>query len=278
MAADSLSRCTVGIVGLGLIGGSLALALRPKVRRVVGIDPDPAARRIARRRHAVHKASADLGALANCDLVVVAAPQAKVAAVCARAARRMRPGATLVEVSSVKGPVVERLGSIAAHVNIVCAHPMAGTEHSGMENAVAGLFKGRPFVLLPARVRDRTALALARQLPRALGARALWMLDAAEHDALGARLIHLPHLLAYALVAIAKDTRMAGPSFRSATRVARSLPRMAAEMLHANRREIRRALPAFARELRRLARLLDSPKRLQAVLAGLRRLDDRGRL
>lgn len=271
MARQSiLSRATVGIVGLGLIGGSFALALRPRVRRLIGVDPNAAARRTALRRRAVHEATADLGRLSRCDAVIIAAPQSKVPAVCVRAARRMRSGATLFEVASVKGPVAGKLGSIPRHVNVISAHPMAGTEHAGIANASAALFEGRPLVLIPVRVADRPALALARELAVAVGARERWMLDPARHDDQAARLIHLPHLIAYALASLEADRSLAGPSYRGATRVARSLPRMVAEMLHANRAALRRCLPGFGRELRRLARLLDSPRRLEAALAAIR--------
>jgi prephenate dehydrogenase len=266
-----LPRSTVGVVGLGLIGGSLALALRPKVRRLIGIDPDASARRLALRRRGVHEASADYRRLASCGWAIVAVPQAKTVSICARAARHMRPGTTLFEVASVKGPVAAGIASIPSHVNLISAHPMAGTERAGMANAFSGLFEGRPLVLIPARVADRESLALARELAAAIGAKEKWMLDAARHDDQGARLIHLPHLIAYALARLDVDRAMAGPSYGGATRVAHSLPSMVAEMLHANRRAVRRNLPGFVRELRRLARLLDSPARLEKALAAVRK-------
>jgi prephenate dehydrogenase len=230
-----LPRSTVGVVGLGLIGGSLALALRPKVRRLIGIDPDASARRLALRRRGVHEASADYRRLASCGWAIVAVPQAKTVSICARAARHMRPGTTLFEVASVKGPVAAGIASIPSHVA------------------------------------DRESLALARELAAAIGAKEKWMLDAARHDDQGARLIHLPHLIAYALARLDVDRAMAGPSYGGATRVAHSLPSMVAEMLHANRRAVRRNLPGFVRELRRLARLLDSPARLEKALAAVRK-------
>lgn len=256
---------------MGLIGGSFALALRPRVRRLIGVDPNALARRLAIRRRAVHEATDSLARLARCDAVLVAAPQSKVPAVCVRAARWMRPGATLFEVASVKGPIAEKLQSIPRHVNLISAHPMAGTEHAGMANASARLFKGRPLVLIPVRVADRSALALAREFAAAIGAQERWMLETARHDDQAARLIHLPHLIAYALASLEADRSLAGPSYRGATRVARSLPRMVAEMLHANRAALRRSLPGFTRALRRLARLLDSPARLEAALDAVRK-------
>lgn len=262
-----LSRATVGIVGLGLIGGSLGLALQGKARRRIGVDPSARARRAAMRRRAVQEASADLRRLGVCDLVIVAAPQERIPAVCAKAARCMREGSVLLEVASVKGPVAAAVLRIPGRVDVVSGHPMAGTERSGIENASAGMFEGRPFALIPLRVRNRRALVLARELVRAVGSREVWMLDPAEHDAAMAVLTGLTHLAAFALAGLKADARLAGPSYLGATRVAASDPAGVAAMLHANRRALRRALPRFVRGLKRVGAALDNPAWLRRLLA-----------
>lgn len=272
-----LGRSCVGIAGLGLIGGSLGLSLARRVRRLVGYDPSARVRRKAVRLGAVHEATGRITGLRDCDLVLIAAPQADIVPVCVRIARVLPPNATIIEVGSVKRPLFEALAEIPEHVNVLAAHPMAGTEHSGIDHAFAGLFWGRPFVLLPARVQDRHALDLGRELVRALRGREVLLDDPRFHDHQGARLIHLPHLLAYALVATGGDPALAGPSWESATRVARSSPRMVGEMLHANRAAIRKALPDFRRSLARLTELLDRPRDLQRELERLRRRAERSR-
>jgi prephenate dehydrogenase len=179
----------------------------------------------------------------------------------------MRDGATLLEVAGVKGPVADALPRIPGRVNVVSGHPMAGTERSGVENAFAGMFQGRPFALIPLRVRDRRALVLARELVRAIGSREVWMLDPAEHDAAVAALTGLTHLAAFALSGLRPDRRLAGPSFLGATRVAASDPAAVAAMLHANRRALRRELSRFVRALKSLAAALAKPQSLRRLLA-----------
>ncbi|MBA2497101.1 MAG: prephenate dehydrogenase/arogenate dehydrogenase family protein, partial [Acidimicrobiia bacterium] len=215
MADDEPAGCAspVGVIGLGLIGGSVAGAVLAAGGAVVGWDPDPATRdhaaaagvTIAPSPEAVVAAVADGGVADRADdrVVVVAAPLDDAPGVVAAALATGGPdGPTVTDVASVKGPV---LAAAAGHPAYVTSHPMAGTERSGWAAASPTLFVGAPWLVL---VDDDTALsriAAVARLVLALGARPV-PLDPAGHDAVLATISHLPHVLAALL------TLQAGPA------------------------------------------------------------------
>lgn len=257
------SRRTLAIVGLGQIGGSLALALRPLVSRVVGIDRDPAVIDHA-RRHAWIEAGAVDGwpLLAEADAVVVAVPVADIPEVLARAAPYLRPGCLVSDTGSVKAPVVSRAAEVLPpDVWFTGGHPMAGTERSGPLAADPGLFRGRTYVLTPAPPWPEAACREWAALLEAAGAR-VRVMDAEEHDRHVALASHLPLLLA---VGLARAAAAASPGlprlpelvaggFRDTTRVAGGEPTVGADILAANWTHIEDLLPAFRDEIERLVR------------------------
>jgi prephenate dehydrogenase len=252
---------TVGIVGLGLIGGSLAKALRGRVPRLIGVDP---------RVRAPELIDAD-GPLSECDLVVLAAPLSRLPALVAPTARRMRPDATLMDVASVKGPVFDAVRKLRRRVNFVSGHPMAGTERRGFENARADLFQNRPFLLIPGPTWGRRTAQLAERFVRAIGARPVWLDTPQEHDLAMALVSHLPHALAAALFKTAGSARpLAGPSFQDATRVSHSPPRAVADFMLSNRKFLLKAIGRFEGSLRELKAALRRGRRSE-FLALLKR-------
>jgi prephenate dehydrogenase len=249
---------TVAVVGLGLIGGSLALALRAAGVEVLGVDPDPAALARARARGAIASGATDLAPVADADLVVVAAPLERVADVAIAAARRMRPGAVLTDVGSVKAPVVAAVAAaLPAGVRFVGGHPMAGNEGHGMAAADAALLRGRVFVLTPTSRTPPEAVAVMQAVITRLGMRPV-LLDPVQHDEFVAQVSHLPYLLSLALDrAIADDARLVGgPTMQEMTRVARSPAAMWEAICRANREAILRALERFEGELAAVRRAL----------------------
>lgn len=215
----------VGIVGLGLVGGSLALDLRDRDVEVVGADTD------AEHRHLAADAGIavvdDLDALATTSrVVVVAVPPAHVAGVVA-AVHAAAPHAVVTDVASVKAPAT--LGVDAPSPRWVGGHPMAGTERTGFAAARPGMLAGATWLLTPADGVDRDALVDVLELVLAVQAVPV-VLDADEHDRLVAAVSHVTHLLSYALHDVASGLGrelvdlVAGPSFRDATRVAASDP------------------------------------------------------
>jgi prephenate dehydrogenase len=251
------------IVGVGLIGGSLARALRlaGSVGSVVGTG---------RRREPLEKAL-ELGvidafdlelrrAVESADVVVVAVPLLAMEPVLTGMADALRPGAIVTDVGSAKASVVAtaRRALGGRPVRFVAGHPIAGTERSGVEASFASLFQRRRVILTPEADTDPEALATVRDMWAVTGAEVVLM-DPAHHDEVLAATSHLPHLLAYALV----DTlarmeerteifRFAAGGFRDFTRIASSDPTMWHDICVANRDAILGMIARFRDDLDRL--------------------------
>jgi prephenate dehydrogenase len=247
-------RPVVAVIGLGLVGGSVAQALTRAGYTVIGADRRAVARR-ARRIGAVAHAAATLErAVSAADVVILAAtPDANLRLL--RRVARAAPGALVTDVGSVKGPIARAAASLLLP-RFIGGHPMAGSERSGLAASDARLFRGRPWVLTPVRAKARD-LALLRRIVRATGARPVTMTPAG-HDRTVAFLSHVPQLVAWALrdaarrdPVAARRLGIAGPGFRDMTRLALSPPRLWREILDQNRRPVARAVAAVARELRR---------------------------
>lgn len=227
---------TVGIVGLGLVGGSLALDLRDRDRRVVGTDADAEHRRLA--ADAGLEVVDDVDGVARAaDLVVVAVPPGQVAEVL-DGVHAVAPDAVTTDVASVKAPAT--LGVASPSPRWVGGHPMAGTERTGFAAARPGMLAGATWLLTPTDAVDRDALVAVLDLVLAVDAVPL-VLDADEHDRLVAAVSHVTHLLSFALHDVAGGLGrelvdlVAGPSFRDATRVAASDPAFWADLTRRNR-------------------------------------------
>ena len=241
------SRPHVAIVGLGLVGGSLARSLTVAGYTVTGIDWPLVVRRALRTR-AVARGATRTEASASADVVVLAAPPATNLRLLRRLARVARPELVITDVSSVKGEIVREAARLGLG-GFVGGHPMAGTEKRGFAASAAGLFRGRPWWIVPAP--ERRATRLVRAMVRAAGARPVTT-DAATHDRAMAFLSHAPQVVAWALMEAARGDavarrhlRRAGPGFRDMTRLARSPRLLWKDILEANRAEVRRALLAL---------------------------------
>jgi prephenate dehydrogenase len=221
----------VGIVGCGLIGGSLALALRG-AHDVQAYDPAGTGDipRVAR-----------VDELLPSDLVVVATPLDAVVPTL-RGLAASADGTVLMDVGSLKRDVTAFAASAPPTARIVGGHPMAGTTERGYAAARADLFAGRPFFLVPTARSDERSMAIAGDLARAVGA-VPTVVSAAEHDRIVAVLSGLPLLVARALARVgAEIVDLAGPGFSDATRLAKTPPHLADALLHGNASEIRAAL------------------------------------
>lgn len=251
----SLGDGPIVIVGLGLIGGSLAHDLTALGQRVIGVDR-PEILRAARRRRLIAagrttvEAAVDEGAL-----VVLCAPPKANERLAARLLRRLPADVVVTDTGSVKAGITARARRLGARC-FVAGHPMAGSEGSGLTAARAGLFRDRPWLLASDSGAEPRALGRVRALARALGARPT-LIDARTHDRVMAFLSHLPQVVAWALSDAARhdpDARralgLAGPGFRDMTRLAKSPPGLWRQILSANAPEVRHAAQAFERALR----------------------------
>lgn len=263
----------LAIAGVGLIGGSLALALRAAgaVDTVVGLGRTRANLDDALARGIVDRAyRLDDGwqpELADADVVLVAAPVAQSAALFAAIAPHLRAEAVVTDAGSSKEDVIDaaraHLGD--AFARFVPAHPVAGSERSGAAAADAGLFRGRSVIVTPHAATAPQALATIEAMWRAAGA-VVTRLDAAQHDRIFAAVSHLPHVLAHTLVAelaarADADALFAhaGTGFGDFTRIAASSPEMWRDVALANR-----------------AALLAELDRYREALAGVRAAIDAG--
>jgi prephenate dehydrogenase len=233
----------VSIAGLGLIGGSLALALKTR-HRVVGFDID------ANTREAARAAGIDvvgaLEALLPADAVIVATPVEAVVPTLQALAPRAG-AAVLLDVASVRAPVEAFAASAPADCRIVGIHPMAGRSGSGFGAASAELLMLRPFLVVPTMRSDTTAMAVAGALARDAGGE-VTVCSASQHDRIVAVLSALPLAFATALALTGADTvdgnlaSFSGPGFGDSTRLALTPPDLGSAMLLANGQNVRAAL------------------------------------
>ena len=204
-------------------------------------------------------------AVREAGLVVLCTPVEAMEELAAAFVSNLSPGSVVTDAGSVKSCVTQRLGPLLGG-RFVGGHPMAGSERSGLASARADLFEGAPCLLTPVVETDRAALAGVADFWSSLGARVA-TISPAEHDRLVARLSHLPHALAFALVHLAATTLpegsvgLAGGSFRDATRVASSNPGLWTGILTENRDEVAGALREMSALLLTMADDLDAGKR-----------------
>ncbi|HET7731715.1 MAG TPA: prephenate dehydrogenase/arogenate dehydrogenase family protein [Usitatibacter sp.] len=239
-----LKRVTV--VGVGLIGGSLAMALRRSgvASSVVGVDRDAQALERAVAMGVIDSAAASPAEGARgADLVVAAVPVRAMGSVLREAGRALEPGAAITDVGSTKGEVVRiaREELRGAFPRFVPGHPIAGRETSGVEASAADLFKGARIVLTPSAETAPDALEIVRGCWEAAGGK-VSVLDPATHDRIFAAVSHLPHLLSFALVSeiasrpdAAELLGFAAGGFRDFTRIAASSPEMWRDIALQNR-------------------------------------------
>ncbi len=258
----------IAVVGVGLIGGSFALALKQAkaCAHVVGVGRNPANLKLALDRGIIDSTENDAGAAArSADLVLIAAPVAQFAAIFSSIHENLQPGTLVTDGGSTKRDVIAAARkSLQDKVGqFVPAHPIAGAERSGAGAAGADLFRGRRVVLTPLEENSRDAIEKVDAAWKACGARTARM-DPEEHDAVLAAVSHLPHLLAYALV---HDVAARGNSaqlfsyaaggFRDFTRIASSHPEMWRDICVANRDQLLREVSRFEGKLSVVKNLLE---------------------
>ena len=253
----------ISIIGLGLIGSSLARALPDAL--VVGHDVDEAVRRRARDLGFCNEIKESLAeSVVDADLVILAVPVGATAAVAAAMAPHLKAGAVISDVGSSKAGVLADLAAALPGHAIVPAHPVAGTENSGPDAGFASLFKGRWCILTPAEGTDPAAVAMVRALWETAGAN-VEMMDARHHDLVLAVTSHLPHLIAYTIVGTASDLeevtqgeviKYSAGGFRDFTRIAASDPVMWRDVFLANREAVLEMLQRFSEDLTQLQRAI----------------------
>jgi prephenate dehydrogenase len=261
----------IGIVGLGLIGGSIALRARElwPAALVIAVDHKDVLEE-AMRRHAIDVAADDLIVLAEADIVILAAPVKQNIAVLAELDDHVRVPAVVTDTGSTKREIVAAARALPPRFTFVGGHPLAGAAQGGLEHARPDLFEGRPWLLTPPARPEDPALARLTEFVTALGAQPR-ILDPRAHDRMLAFLSHLPQLTASALMQVVgsavgeEGLALAGRGLADTTRLASSPPDIWQDIAGTNADEIGPALDALIAVLQELRRDLADGDRLAEV-------------
>lgn len=255
----------LAIVGMGLMGGSLALAMRDHADCISGIDHDERARAYALERRMVDCATDDLYQGVNqAEVVILAAPvRVIIEMLQMRIGSYLRSNTLVIDIGSTKQDIVDAMANLPIGVNAVGGHPMTGKENGGIEESDGSLYRDRPFVLCPSRRTTPAARLRAASFVETLGAVPIEM-EAQRHDQIVAGISHLPYLLSAALVAtIANQARqdiayweLAAGGFRDTSRLAASDVTMMGDILSTNTQAVATLLAQFRMQLAMLETLL----------------------
>ncbi len=250
----------VAVIGLGLIGGSIGLAVRDHLPGVVtcGYDLDPAVRRrAAERRLADTICETAEEAVADADLVILCVPVGAMGSAARTVLPALKPGVVVSDVGSSKQAIGDTLAAALPGHSIIPAHPVAGTEHSGPDAGFASLFHRRWCIVTPPADADRAQVRALVAFWEALGATVETM-DAQHHDRVLAVTSHIPHLIAYTIVGTASDLeevtrgeviKYSAGGFRDFTRIAASDPTMWRDVFLHNRDAVLEMLDRFLTDL-----------------------------
>ena len=257
----------VAIIGLGLLGGSIGLAVQDCLPGVAttGYDADPATRaRAAERGLVAHVFESAAEAVRDAQLVILCVPVGAMGAAAAQLAGALAPGVIVSDVGSSKESVAKALAEALPGVSIIPAHPVAGTERSGPDAGFASLFKQRWCIITPPEGADPEQVAALSAFWEALGAK-VEVMDAKHHDMVLAVTSHLPHLIAYTIVGTASDLegvtegeviKYSAGGFRDFTRIAASDPTMWRDVFLTNKDAVLEMLQRFTEDLTALQRAI----------------------
>lgn len=279
-----MSYSKITVIGLGLIGGSLAWALKRagNVGVVYGVDIDDGAIDYAIREHIIDVGSRDLrDAVNNSDVVVIATYVGIIPKIAKSLASILSPNTAVTDVGSVKAKVVAEIERmLPKDVGFVGGHPISGTERSGIFHSSADLFKEKKCILTPTVNTNDESLVRVRKLWESIGAKVYTMTPEA-HDRVFAYVSHLPHAVAYALLnSVASQDggtseifNFAGGGLKDFTRIGESSPEMWSDILVANRENVLAAIVDFKSEIEKIRVAVEKGnlKRLKDVLSNAAR-------
>lgn len=267
----------LAVVGLGLMGGSIAQALRPFAETIIGVDADEATRHYAIEAGLVDHASNDLrAAVHDADTVILATPVRVIVSLLRdRIGAYLRSNTLLIDLGSTKADICDVMGRLPVGVQAIGGHPMTGKATSGITASDANLYRGKPFVLCPTRRSTPATLGRALSLVESMGALPVEM-EATRHDRVVAAISHVPYLLSAALMATAARQAdqdeaiwaLAAGGFRDMTRLAGSDITMMSDITSTNTQAIAELLAHFRVQLALLETMLisgDQPRLAEAL-------------
>ncbi len=261
-----LSETRLSIVGLGLMGGSLARALQGKVAELIGMDWDPQVVQLARDLEIFDRASNDLHhTLENSDLVVLATPVRAILDTLKQIGRDLPTPPRVFDIGSTKVQIVQAMNALPKGVDVLGGHPLCGKEYTGLAHSDAELYRDKTFVITPLERTSEEMLALIEELIAAVNARAVIM-DAERHDSLVAVTSHLPYLLAVTLISVGMEASavddavwdLIASGFIDTSRLAASDVTVMSDILLTNRAEIQKALERAILNLQDLTKIIAS--------------------
>jgi prephenate dehydrogenase len=262
----------IGLIGAGLIGGSIAAALARELpgASLLILDASTGNANYVAERHPNAEVVATVDALSGCDAIFVATPVASIAAHVVSLLNLRDSEAIIIDTGSAKTAIIDEVAGAGIEMGrFIPGHPLAGGISTGPGRSVAGIVSTRPFVLTPTDATAESALKSAVELLDTIGASTVVM-DASAHDQLLARGSHLPHLIAFAMAEFADEGVQAllPASFRSIAEFARSDPQMWSDIFRANGADLRAAVDSFKKRLDILVDMADepSPEQLLATL------------
>ena len=249
--AFSIKQANVAIIGLGLMGGSLALTLKDQCRRLSALDTDADTLQLAHRMKVVHEAGRDPEKiLADADVILLTCPVPEIIEWLKRLPQYIQQDCIVMDIGSTKRDIVQAMDELPGNFDPIGGHAICGKEKLSLRNAEAGLYKGAPFILTPLARTSPRARKAAGEVLDALQAVPMW-LDAEEHDRMLASTSHLPYLLSTALVlATSKEAaELVGPGFRSSSRLAGTPSSMMLGVLQTNRDNVLDCINDFQEQL-----------------------------
>lgn len=267
MSSSGFRTNHLAIVGLGLMGGGIAMAMRPRCETITGMDLNQDSRQYALEHNIVDRVTDDLKEAVNeADTVILAAPVRVITEILRmRIGSYLRSNTLLIDIGSTKYDICEAMGRLPVGIGAIGGHPMAGKENNGIQAADPNIYQGRPFVLCRTRrttpaTRDRALLFV-----EALGAEVIEM-DAERHDRIVAGISHLPYILSASMVAtVAREAQsddafwqLASGGFRDMSRLAASDIKMMGDILSTNTRAVATLLAMFRVQLAQLETMLIS--------------------
>ena len=247
----SLRRSTVGILGLGLMGGSLAMGLKGKCSRLIGFDSHLPTLELALSKNIVDQAESDFATFfSQVDLLILATPIPSILNILQQLPSLIQHPCIIMDIGSTKRDIVHAMSALQGNFDPVGGHPICGREKLGLENADANLYQNAPFVITLMKRTSTRARSAATQLISAVGANCIEM-TAEEHDRILASTSHLPFLLSSALAYVTPKefASLAGPGFRSTTRLAGTPSYMMMGILKSNRDNVLSAIQSFRNSL-----------------------------
>jgi len=254
----------IAIIGVGLIGGSIAMALKERGIKgsIMGIGRSEGRLKMAQEKGIIDGYSTvPSQGVENADLIILSTPVGRFEDIIVAIRDRIKKGAIVTDVGSVKAGVVRRLSPLLTEgVRFVGAHPIAGGESSGFESADPGLFKNALCIITPVDSTDREALESVSNLWRSIGSKVVYM-SPDEHDVIYASVSHLPHIIAYALIntILERDDILSygGSGFKDMTRIALSPAGLWRDICMYNRDNILSALRDFLASLSKIRKMIE---------------------